>query len=375
MSSAFHPMPHDPTQLPSNLPVPKDDGGCLHLRRALLPSISLTATNGEQLNLASLTSPTVLFFYPRTGVPGRAPSLGFHGEEWDSIPGARGCTPQSCGFRDLFSQFTALGVRVFGVSTNATSHQREFKERMHVHFELLSDSKLELTRALRLPAFEFPTEPENPTPLIARMAWYAEPDASVDTPHPTAARIRKVWYPVFPPNENATNVLVWLQRRSEVHIVRREARHDAFVRDELTRHWAGTQIWSRNVGYDADRLPALVAERDGVPIGLCTYEILPGGAQCEVVTLSTRDEGRGVGERLLDAAADIARAAGCWRIFLTTTNDNIRAIGFYQRCGWTLAAIHKGIVEDARRRGAPIPILGPSGLPVRDEIEFELSFQ
>ncbi|MFN9973536.1 MAG: GNAT family N-acetyltransferase, partial [Phycisphaerae bacterium] len=154
---------------------------------------------------------------------------------------------------------------------------------------------------------------------------------------PPASRIRKDWYPDVPPHENATHVLAWLKRRSEVRIVRREARHDAFVREELAKHWAGTQIWSRNVGYDADRLPALIAERDGVPIGLCTYEILPGGAQCEVVTLSTRDEGRGVGERLLDAAADVARAAGCWRIFLTTTNDNIRAIGFYQRCGWTLA--------------------------------------
>ncbi|MFN9977840.1 MAG: peroxiredoxin, partial [Phycisphaerae bacterium] len=204
-------MPHDPTQLPPNLPVPKDDGACLHLRRSLLPSISLAATSGEQINLASLTSPTVLFFYPRTGVPGRAPSLGFHGEEWDSIPGARGCTPQSCGFRDLHSQFTSLGVRVLGVSTNATSHQREFKDRMHVPFELLSDSKLELTRGLRLPTFEFPTEPENPTTLIARMAWYVEPDTQPDTSRPTASRIRKVWYPVFPPNENATNVLAWLK--------------------------------------------------------------------------------------------------------------------------------------------------------------------
>jgi peroxiredoxin len=144
--------------------------------------------------------PAVFFFYPRTGEPGRAA-----GPEWDAIPGARGCTPQSCGFRDLHREFVGRGVTVFGVSTQETGYQREFVERNHVPFELLSDAGLRLTRALRLPTFEYPVERGGPTTLIKRMAWYVE-----------RGRIEKIWYPVFPPDRNAETVLEWLRARDRV---------------------------------------------------------------------------------------------------------------------------------------------------------------
>jgi len=357
---------HDPTQLPPGLPVPTDDGACLHLVRAALPAIALASTAGRSVRLDQLARPAVLFFYPRTGVPGQPPTLGFHGEEWDSIPGARGCTPQSCGFRDLHAQFVALGVDVLGVSTNTIEHQREFVARTHIPFEMLSDSDLALTHAVRLPTFDFPVESGGPNTLMHRAAWFVERD------HDGTARIRRVWYPVFPPNENATRVLAWLKQRHEVHLVTRGPQHDAFVHDELHRHWYGTQIWSRGIRYEADKIPAIVAEREGKPVGLLTYDFLAGGSQCEVVTLSTRDENRGIAARLLERAEDIARAAGCWRIFLTTTNDNLRAIGVYQRQGWKFAALHKGIVDMARERVPHIPKIGLNGLPVHDELEFEL---
>lgn len=194
---------HDPTRLPAGLPAPVDDGACDHLRGAAVAAVRLACTDGTMIDLAELTgSPTVLFFYPRTGVPGQPPSLGFAGEEWDSIPGARGCTPQSCGFRDLHGEFAALGVRVFGVSTNTTEHQREFKARMHVPFEFLSDELLTLTKSMRLPTFRFPVESGGPETMLHRMAWYCD-----------GSRVVHVWYPVFPPNENAIRVLGWLKAR------------------------------------------------------------------------------------------------------------------------------------------------------------------
>ena len=203
---------HDPTKLPANLPIPHDDGACDHLGRSpfdrLSADVALDCTDGSRRVLRELsTGPLVLFFYPRTGVPGQPPSKGFSGEAWDEIPGARGCTPQSCSFRDVFSEFAALGVQVFGVSTNTRKHQLEFKRRMHVPFEFLSDDQLELTRVMRLPTFEFPVESGGPTTLIKRMAWFIEPD------HAGVGRIVKVWYPVFPPSDNAKVVLEWLRAR------------------------------------------------------------------------------------------------------------------------------------------------------------------
>lgn len=196
-------MQHDPTQLPANLPAPIDDGAAGHLQGASVPPIELPSTSGGMVNLASITrGPSVLFFYPRTGVPGVAPPRMEDGTEWDAIPGMRGCTPQSCAFRDLRADFAMLGVTIHAISTQTTEYQREFAERNHIPFPVLSDAELALTRAMKLPSIEMPVEAGGPPTLIRRMAWYCD-----------RSRIVKVWYPVFPPNENAQRVLEWLRER------------------------------------------------------------------------------------------------------------------------------------------------------------------
>ena len=150
----------------------------------------------------------------------------------------------------------------------------------------------------------------------------------------------------------------------------------SFIREELRRHWGDSGIWSIGRRYQADQLPGFVAVDDSTSpqqrIGLVTYAIHDGAYQGEVVTLSTRMENSGAGTALLDAAVDAIRAAGCSRALLTTTNDNLRAIGFYQKRGWKLATLHKGFVDEARKRHPVIPKIGMHGIPIRDEIEFEL---
>jgi GNAT superfamily N-acetyltransferase len=149
----------------------------------------------------------------------------------------------------------------------------------------------------------------------------------------------------------------------------------AFIREELTRHWNDTGIWSLGQRYQADELPGFVAvdeSNQSKPIGLVTYFLHPGGWQGEVITLSTRRENSGAGTALLEAAVNAIRAAGCSRAFLTTTNDNLRALGFYQKRGWKLAMLHKGIIDEARKRHPVIPAIGMHGIPIRDEIELEL---
>lgn len=196
-------MTHDPTRLPPNLPRPIDDGAADHLRGAAVPPIELPSTQGGSLDLAAITrAPAVLFFYPRTGVPGRAPPRLGDGTDWDLVPGMRGCTPQSCAYRDLLSDFQALGVGVHAISTQTSEYQREFAERMHIPYPILSDSHLALTRALRLPSIEMPVDAGGPTTLIKRMAWYCD-----------GSRIARIWYPVFPPDQNAAEVLAWLRAR------------------------------------------------------------------------------------------------------------------------------------------------------------------
>lgn len=191
---------HDPSILPPDLPIPRDDGAAAHLSGLRLPPISLITSRGASRNLSEITGKTVLFFYPRSGVPGRLPPDG-----WDLVPGARGCTPHSCAYRDLASEFAALGVSIYGVSTQTTNYQQEFAERTHLPFELLSDSDLELTRAMNVPTMEMPPivdglPPGGPSTLIKRMSWYCD-----------GGIIRKVWYPVFPPDQNAAEVLNWIR--------------------------------------------------------------------------------------------------------------------------------------------------------------------
>jgi peroxiredoxin len=180
--------------LPSDLPVPVDDGGARHLTGATLPDLALPATDGSPVNLLRLKGRTVVYVYPRTGEPGKPSPQG-----WDAIPGARGCTPQSCGFRDHFAEIKRLGVtHLYGLSTQATDYQREAAERLHLPFAILSDAELRLTRALRLPTFEV-----QGMVLLKRMAWLIDDGV-----------ITKVFYPVFPPDKNAEEVIAWLQAHS-----------------------------------------------------------------------------------------------------------------------------------------------------------------
>jgi len=184
---------HDPTQLPADLPTPQDDGAARHLAGMRLPDVALTATDGAQVNLSKLPGRTVVHVYPRTGRPGQVLPTG-----WDAIPGARGCTPQSCGFRDHFAELKRLGVdALFGLSTQDSAYQREAAERLHLPFSILSDSDLTLTKAMRLPTFTV-----DGMTLIKRMAWVIDQGV-----------ISHVFYPVFPPDRSAADVRDWLARQ------------------------------------------------------------------------------------------------------------------------------------------------------------------
>jgi peroxiredoxin len=179
--------------LPPDLPRPIDDGGTDHLTGMELPTIKLQSTLGSLVDLrTAFQKPSVLFIYPRAGSP-LEPNT--NDELWDKTPGARGCTPQSCAFRDLYNEFKALGVEVAGLSMQSPEVQKEFVERNHISFPILSDHKYELTDSLKLPTFVFEGER-----LIKRMALYID-----------KGKIRKVFYPVFPPDKNAETVLTWLQ--------------------------------------------------------------------------------------------------------------------------------------------------------------------
>jgi peroxiredoxin len=175
--------------LPPDLPVPEDDGACDHLTGMSLPSVPLWSTAGRQVNLAGLSGRSVVYCYPRTGRPDQDPPNG-----WNDIPGARGCTPQSCAFRDHYQTLQQLGARVFGLSTQDTTYQGEAVERLHLPFELLSDSELSFTSALRLPTFEVEA-----MTLVKRLTLIIR-DGCVE----------KVFYPVFPSDQNASEVAAWL---------------------------------------------------------------------------------------------------------------------------------------------------------------------
>jgi peroxiredoxin len=188
------PGTHNPNFLPTDIPVPRDDGAARHLAGMALPDLALPATSGPPVNLSKLKGRAVLYIYPRTGVPGVDPPPG-----WDQIPGARGCTPQSCGFRDHFAELKALGAsHVYGLSTQDTAYQREAAERLHLPFAILSDADLELARAIQLPTFA-----TSGMTLFKRMALVIDDGVIV-----------KAFYPVFPPDKNAEEVTAWLRREA-----------------------------------------------------------------------------------------------------------------------------------------------------------------
>ncbi len=179
----------DLSVLPDNLPVPVDDGACDHLPGMSIPAVSIASTVGKTINLGELAGTAVFYFFPMLGNPNALPLNG-----WNEIPGARGCTPQSCAFRDQYSEIKKYATNIFGVSAQPLAEQIEAKQRLHLPFDLLHDGDFVFTDALKLPTFKY----ENKK-LIKRLTII-----SID------GVIRKVFYPVFPPNRNAEEVLAWL---------------------------------------------------------------------------------------------------------------------------------------------------------------------
>src|SRR5215212_1351513 len=177
----------------SKIPAPTDDGAAAHLEGMKIPSITLVATDDTSVTLSTLPGRTVVFAYPRTGEPGKIALV----DDWDMIPGARGCTPQTCSFRDLFAELTGAGAgHVFGLSTQDNFYQTEMASRLHLPFPVLSDEKLLLTRALKLPTME-----------VAGLTLIKRLTLIIDN-----GRITHVFYPVFPPDRNAGDVLAWLKQ-------------------------------------------------------------------------------------------------------------------------------------------------------------------
>jgi peroxiredoxin len=183
---------HDPNVLPPDLPAPDDDGAADHLTGTPVPPFELAATDGSRVRLDGLPGRVIVYAYPRTGVPGEDPLV----PDWDAIPGARGCTPESCAFRDHYAELKSAGAAsVFGLSTQTTDYQLEAAERLHLPFALLSDADLELTKALRLPTFEVAGQT-----LLKRFTLVL-----------SDGRVERVFYPVFPPDRHAEEVLAWLR--------------------------------------------------------------------------------------------------------------------------------------------------------------------
>ena len=178
--------------LPPGIPAPIDDGAADHLRGSVVPDVALPATDGRHVSLAAIRGMrVVLYAYPRTGRPGEAPLV----DDWDSIPGARGCTPETCGFRDHHAELRAVGAEVFGLSTQDTEYQQELVRRLNLPFAILSDAQLELTRAWGLPTFQAAGQT-----LLRRLTLILRD-----------GRVEHVWYPVFPPDRHADEVLEWLR--------------------------------------------------------------------------------------------------------------------------------------------------------------------
>ena len=179
-------------QLPEGLPVPEDDGATDHLLGQMLPQLTLESSQGTVSLRALSMDRLVLYIYPRTGDPD-APA----GADWDAIPGARGCTPQSCAFRDHAAELRELGAEVAGLSAQPLEEQVEFAERNHIPYPVVADPERKLGAALRLPTFEY-----------GGMTLYKRVTLVVE-----ACAVAKVFYPVFPPDENAAEVVSWLSGR------------------------------------------------------------------------------------------------------------------------------------------------------------------
>ncbi len=178
-------------ELPDNLPVPVDDGACNHLLGSRVPSIYLNSTSGKSVDLGAVAGTAVIFFYPMNGRSDSPPMTG-----WNDIPGARGCTPQVCSFRNDYTQLVAMDTKVFGVSSQPLADQKEASTRLALPYELLNDTPLELTHAMNLPTFEY-----GASTYIKRITVIA-----ID------GVIKKTFYPVFPPDKNVSDVIIWIKQ-------------------------------------------------------------------------------------------------------------------------------------------------------------------
>jgi len=178
-------------ELPAGLPVPVDDHACDHLTGMQIPSIALDSVSGESIDLGTLAGKTVVFFYPMHGHPDAPPMIG-----WNEIPGARGCTPQACSFRDNYARLEELSVNVFGVSSQPLDQQKDASARLHLPYALLNDSQFRLAKAMQLPTFQYEA-----ATFIKRITIICEDGV-----------IRKTFYPVFPPDKNIDEVIAWLKR-------------------------------------------------------------------------------------------------------------------------------------------------------------------
>lgn len=185
----------DLTKLPNDLPVPENDGACDHLAGSRIPGIALNSVDETSIDLSTVTGTVVIFFYPMTGHPSAPPMTG-----WNDIPGARGCTPQSCSFRDNYSKLKKLDVKIFGVSSQDYVEQKESHTRLALPFALLNDSQLELTKAMHLPTFEYDS-----STFIKRITLIS-----------TNGVIKKVFYPVFPADKNVNEVINWLELKQSI---------------------------------------------------------------------------------------------------------------------------------------------------------------
>jgi len=179
-------------QLPTDLPVPQDDGSCNHLVGMLLPNVALLATDGSMVNLSQLAGRLVIYCYPMTGQP-NVPLP----EGWDQIPGARGCTPQSCAFRDHYQELQALHANVFGLSVQSTEYQREMATRLHLSFQVLSDELYHFQKALNIPTFVAAG-----MTLLKRVTLISH-----------QGRIEAVHYPIFPSDSDPAWVLDYLKSK------------------------------------------------------------------------------------------------------------------------------------------------------------------